>query len=127
MTNPVSESLKRSRALVHTMRGCQEVLDELLEASPVELVPAVGFFRSAQKDEDVETAPTVDPAHLALTMGSRIRAHRERLGLTQHDLAQATGIHRPNIARLEKGVGLPNLATVIKVANGLSVTLESLI
>lgn len=125
MTDPVSESLKRSMALVHTMRECQEILDELLEASAVELVPAVGFFRSAQKDE--EGAPTVDPARLALTIGSRIRAHRERLGLTQNDLAQTTGIHRPNIARLEKGVGLPNLATVIKVANGLSVTLESLI
>ena len=125
MTNDVSQSLQRSRVLVHTMRGCQEVLDELLEASAVELVPAVGFFRSEEKNEEV--APSVDPAHLARTIGSRIRAHRERLGLTQHDLAQATGIHRPNIARLEKGVGLPNLATVIKVANGLCVTLESLI
>ncbi len=125
MTNPVSQSLARSRILVDTMRGCQEILDVLLEASAVELVPAVGFFRSAGKDE--EGAPTVDPARLALTIGSRIRAHRERLGLTQNDLAEATGIHRPNIARLEKGVGLPNLSTVIKVANGLSVTLKSLI
>ena len=125
MTNPVSESLARSRVLVDTMRGCQEILDVLLEASAVELVPAVGFFRSARKDE--EGAPATDPARLALTIGSKIRAHRERLGLTQNDLAQATGIHRPNIARLEKGVGLPNLSTVLKVANGLSVTLESLI
>lgn len=125
MTNPVSESFQRCNGLVDTMRECQESLDVLLEASAVELVPAVGFFRSTKKEK--EGAPTVDPARLALTIGSRIRAHRERLGLTQNDLALATGIHRPNIARLEKGVGLPNLATVIKVANGLSVTLESLI
>ena len=125
MTNAVSRSLQRCKALVHTMRGCQEVLDELLEASAVELVPAVGFFRSAEKEK--EGTPAVDPVGLALTIGARIRAHRERLGLTQNDLALATGIHRPNIARLEKGVGLPNLSTVIKVANGLSVTLESLI
>jgi len=125
MTGPVSESLHRSKVLVDTMRECREILDVLLEASAVDLVPAVGFFRSAGKAEKV--APTVDPASLALTIGSNIRAHRERLGLTQNDLAEATGIHRPNIARLEKGVGLPNLSTVIKVANGLSVTLESLI
>ena len=125
MTDPVSESLQRARVLVDTMRGCQEILDVLLEASAVELVPAVGFFRSAGKGD--EGAPPIDSARLALTIGSRIRAHREKLGLTQNDLAQATGIHRPNIARLEKGVGLPNLATVIKIANGLSVTLESLI
>jgi ribosome-binding protein aMBF1 (putative translation factor) len=36
-------------------------------------------------------------------LGARVRAERERLGLTQSELAEKMGTTRPMIARLEAG------------------------
>jgi DNA-binding XRE family transcriptional regulator len=74
------------------------------------------------------TVLPVPPAEvLAATLGYGIRAFREARGWTQADLASATGIRRPNIARLERGSALPNLATLLRVARGLETSLESLL
>ena len=36
-------------------------------------------------------------------IGSRIRELREQSGMTQDDLAEKTGLKRPNISRIEAG------------------------
>lgn len=66
-----------------------------------------------------ETAPTMD--EYAERIGARVRALREAAGLTQGELARRTGIHRPNIARIESGRHMPSLDTVVRIARALDV------
>ena len=55
------------------------------------------------------------------TFGERVRARRKELGMTQADLAKATGIHQPDICVLESGEHAPNLDTVERVAKALKI------
>jgi len=51
----------------------------------------------------------------------RLRAYRERKALTQRELAEAAGLTRPNIARLEAGRQAAIPGTVRKLALALGV------
>ncbi|KAF0127454.1 MAG: Periplasmic molybdate-binding protein [Elusimicrobia bacterium] len=64
---------------------------------------------------------------LAWAVAQRIRAAREKMGLTQEDLAGLTGIARANVARLEAGRLAPRLATVARVAQALSLEAADLL
>jgi len=68
-----------------------------------------------------------DPERIsAWSVAQRVREARERQGLRQEDLAAKAGIARPNIARLEKGVHMPTLSTLQKVASALSIDMTVL-
>ena len=68
-----------------------------------------------------------DPERIiAWSVAQRVREARERQGLRQEDLAAKAGIARPNIARLEKGVHIPTLSTLQKVAFALSIDMTAL-
>ncbi|AKF08143.1 helix-turn-helix domain-containing protein [Sandaracinus amylolyticus] len=54
-------------------------------------------------------------------LGARIRALRLAAGLTQAELARRTGIHRPNIARVEAGRHTPSLETLARLAAAIGV------
>lgn len=58
---------------------------------------------------------------------NKIRKHRERLGLTQLELAVAAGITPPTLSRIENGHQMPNLVTVYQLARTMGVTVEELI
>ena len=47
------------------------------------------------------------------TVGQTVRLARKRAGMTQLDLAQATGMPQPSIARIEAGTVVPRTATLI--------------
>jgi transcriptional regulator with XRE-family HTH domain len=49
------------------------------------------------------------------TIGRAVRWARRRAGMTQGDLAQATGMPQPSIARIEAGAVVPRTATLIKI------------
>lgn len=55
------------------------------------------------------------------TLGGRIRSLRLAAGLTQAELARRTGIHRPNIARVEAGRHTPSLETIARLAAAIGV------
>ena len=55
------------------------------------------------------------------TLGGRIRTLRLGAGLTQAELARRTGIHRPNIARVEAGRHTPSLETIARLAAAIGV------
>ena len=91
------------------------------------LVPPPALSSVPSPPPTLVVAPLPPPPEiLAALLGSGIRTLREARGWTQADLARATGIRRPNIARLERGSALPNLATLHRVACGLETSLESL-
>lgn len=54
-------------------------------------------------------------------LGRRLRALRLEAGLTQAELAKRTGIHRPNIARVEAGRHTPSLETLARLASAIGV------
>lgn len=49
----------------------------------------------------------------------RLIAYRKELKMTQQDISDATGIHRPNVARLETGRCNPSLDVMVRVAASL--------
>lgn len=49
-------------------------------------------------------------------IGRRLRALRLGCGLTQAEASERTGIHRPNIARVERGAHVPSWPTVARLA-----------
>lgn len=54
-------------------------------------------------------------------LGNRLRELRREAGLTQAELARRTGIHRPNIARVEAGRHTPSLETLARLASAIGV------
>jgi ribosome-binding protein aMBF1 (putative translation factor) len=127
-----AEALARHRVgaelLSETIARCERHLDHLLSMGETELAVPRRFFRtdSIIPPPAVEEPPD-DPEELGRRIGERIRHERRERLWTQQELADRTGIRRPNIARLERGAGLPNLSTLLKVAVGLELSLGDLI
>jgi transcriptional regulator with XRE-family HTH domain len=60
-------------------------------------------------------------------MRVQLRSVRERLFVTQEELAERTGISRATISRIETGQQRPRISTVRKLAAALNVPPEALI
>jgi DNA-binding XRE family transcriptional regulator len=71
----------------------------------------------AQRAASADANPEVD----GVKLGKRIRELRLAAGLTQAELARRTGIHRPNIARVEAGRHTPSLETLARLATAIGV------
>ena len=56
-------------------------------------------------------------------LGARVRAERERLGLTQAELAERMGTTQPTVARVEAGGVTPSLDTLHRAAEALGLEL----
>jgi transcriptional regulator with XRE-family HTH domain len=60
-------------------------------------------------------------------IGDRIRSKREKNGLSQKALAEAVGISPPAINRFEKGIKVPSVDTLAKLAKSLGVSTDFLL
>lgn len=63
----------------------------------------------------------MQPEQLARIVAGNVRRRRLELALTQMELAARTGIPQTNISDIEQGKRSPNLVTVAKLADGLSI------
>jgi transcriptional regulator with XRE-family HTH domain len=54
-------------------------------------------------------------------LGERVLAERQRVGITQMDVANLAGINVAHYGRIERGIGNPNLETLIRLAGVLGV------
>lgn len=62
------------------------------------------------------------------TIGSKIKVWRAKKDMTQDELAKKADIPYPTLAKIESGaVQNPSIETVVKISNGLGVTLDALI
>lgn len=52
-------------------------------------------------------------------LGKNLRATRQKLGLTQEELAQRSGVQAGEISRIERGKRDPQISTVEKLARAL--------
>ena len=64
---------------------------------------------------------------LQKTFGEQVKCRRISLGMTQADLAEKAGIHRPDLSDLENGRHSPTLETVEKIAKALGVPPKCLV
>lgn len=63
----------------------------------------------------------------AKTVAKRIKERREQLSATQHAVAQAAGIDRKTINRIENGHFSPNLDTFFRICIALDIKPETLV
>ena len=66
-------------------------------------------------------------ATLQQTFGSVIRRRREQAGFSQESLAEEAGLHRTYISLLERGLRMPSILVVQKLARAMGTTMTSII
>jgi XRE family transcriptional regulator, regulator of sulfur utilization len=81
---------------------------------------------TATKRTDMVEAATA-PAAQAPTVGPRIKALREAMGLSLRDLGERSGVSAPMLSQVERGETSPTLAVAAKIATGLELTLSQLL
>lgn len=59
-------------------------------------------------------------------MASRLKEHREKLGLTQLQVARMAGLTERTIRLLEQGASVPRLSTARALAAALGVSVEDI-
>jgi DNA-binding XRE family transcriptional regulator len=112
-------------------------LSDGAEEATLTLVSGNEFtLRAAATNAGAATArPSVSPTNGShelipidgIRLGRRLRALRMAAGLTQAELARRTGIHRPNIARVEAGRHTPSLDTLARLASAIGVPTTSVL
>jgi len=123
LARPVSDTDDGSEvASISLGAGAESALLELASGQKVELrasgIAATGSVRpSAAPTNGHASAIAIDGVRL----GARLRELRVAAGLTQAELARRTGIHRPNIARVEAGRHTPSLETLARLASAIGV------
>lgn len=70
-------------------------------------------------------SPAADP--VATSVGPRVRALREAMGLSLRDLAGRSGVSAPLLSQVERGESSPTLASATKIATGLELSLSQLL
>lgn len=61
-----------------------------------------------------------------MNAGERIRARRRDVGITQAELATATGVSRQTVISMETGDYSPSVHLALRVASTLATTVEEL-
>jgi len=109
--------------------GAQEATLTLVSGSEFTLRAVAAIASAATARPSV--APTNGSHELTpidgVRLGRRLRALRMAAGLTQAELARRTGIHRPNIARVEAGRHTPSLDTLARLASAIGVPTTSVL
>jgi DNA-binding XRE family transcriptional regulator len=141
VTSGDESTVARAEALVQRIEQLETEIDVLLATDcsrPSLIPPALADLGSAAPPFITSSGPTASARRKAgkrsavqnrrgTEIGQRIRAARLALGMTQLDLATATGIRRPNVARLERGRNTPTIETLQRVAEALCVSVASLV
>lgn len=70
----------------------------------------------------VAVKPQPDPS-----VGPRVRALRDAMGLSLRDLADRTGVSAPMLSQVERGETSPTLVVATRIAAGLELTLSQLL
>ncbi len=69
----------------------------------------------------------MDEAQLRNNLGRTIAAHRRARGLTQEKLAEVVGVSPEWVSQLERGVGLPSLDGLARLAEALGTEAPALL
>ena len=121
LTRPISEEDDNSEVAGIALEGDAQTATLRLSSGRQLTIRAAAVAnvagQSTQSANGLDGAGAVDGARL----GARLRELRLAAGLTQAELARRTGIHRPNIARVEAGRHTPSLETLARLATAIGV------
>ena len=92
--------------------GCGIIFNDEIDIACEELYEN-GTLISQEKVED-----------LNLQIGNLFSLEREKIGITQSELAKITNIHQAEISKIERGIGNPSIKTLERLAEGLGLKLE---
>ena len=62
-----------------------------------------------------------------MPLSNNLVHYREKIGITQEQLAEDVGISRTMIAHYEMGIKVPNIITGVMIAKRLGITVETLV
>ena len=79
------------------------------------------------KPSGAPDSPAKDVKEPAASVGARIHALRDAMGLSLRDLAERSGVSAPMLSQVERGETSPTLAVAGKIAAGLELTLSQLL
>jgi len=74
-----------------------------------------------------DSQPTDSDRDAVVSIGPRVRALREAMGLSLRELAERSGVSAPMLSQVERGDTSPTLASASKIAAGLELTLSQLL
>jgi transcriptional regulator with XRE-family HTH domain len=66
------------------------------------------------------------PSKIVTKFGQRVRAEREKQGLSQEELAEKAGVHRTYIGMIERAEKNITLVNIEKIAKGLGIPIDKL-
>jgi transcriptional regulator with XRE-family HTH domain len=64
--------------------------------------------------------------HILALLAARLKRLRKERGISQEDFAHKAGLHRVGYGWIEQCKRIPNLATLVKIANAFDVSLSEL-
>lgn len=64
---------------------------------------------------------------LDVAVGQNVKRRRQELGLTQQQLAVEADLALPTVSRIERGVNLPDLTTLERLAEAMNTTVVALV
>ncbi len=82
------------------------------------------FVREVEDGSTDEERRELDAARARFRIGARVLQQRLAAGLTQKQLAKASGIAQADISRIERGQTNPTAATLETLGGPLGVTLD---
>ncbi len=82
------------------------------------------FVREIEQTSTPGERRELDVARLRVRLGTRVMHERLTAGLTQQQLARASGIAQADISRIERGLSNPTAETIEDLAGPLGVTLD---
>lgn len=62
-----------------------------------------------------------------LNLGKKVKARRQKMGLSQEEFSDRAGLHRTYISQFERGLRNPTYTTLVKVVSTLGITLKELL
>ena len=66
------------------------------------------------------------PSKILIKFGQKVRAERQKQGLSQEELAEKAGVHRTYIGMIERGEKNITLLNIEKIAKALNIPLDKL-
>lgn len=69
---------------------------------------------------------TPDTAVVQRRLGAAVKLIRHAAGVTQEELSHRTGLHTTYISDVERGARNPSFAVLVRLADGLGITLAEL-
>ncbi len=69
----------------------------------------------------------IDKTATLKAFGSLARKHREKLGISQEELAVRSNLDRTYISGIERGVRNPSLTALVSLAKGLNISFSELV